>query len=228
MGTTAAVRVILPAPLEHVPNGLWCYKVDAAHELLGGAMSEGGNVYAWLKSLLRIDDNKLVKNISNLEPDKHGLTFLPLLAGERAPGWIGSARGTIHGISLATEPIDILHAGLEGVAYRIGLVYRLLEPHLDGDVNIIANGGALVNSPEWLQIIADVLGKRVELSAASEASSLGAGMIALKNLGVVEAYDEFEFSVAKTFDPHPGKYDIYQQAMERQQALYQRVVNTHE
>jgi gluconokinase len=36
--------------------GLWCYRVDRAHALVGGATSEGGNVYAWLREMLRLGD----------------------------------------------------------------------------------------------------------------------------------------------------------------------------
>lgn len=225
MGTSAAVRVMLPGDVGSIPEGLWCYKVDANHDLLGGALSEGGNVYAWLNRVFNLNNVSLQEYLSTHEPDGHGLTFIPLLAGERAPGWNGSARGTLHGLSLATEPADIFVAGLEGVAYRIGLVYHLLEPHLVKDVEIIANGGALINSPEWLQIIADVLGKNVTLSGIAEASSRGAGMIVLKNIGIVRSLADLPIPSGRVFKPQPERYTHYQQAIKRQQVLYQQVMN---
>ena len=96
-------------------------------------------------------------SVAGMEPDSHGLTVLPFLAGERAPGWAGHARATIHGLTLATTPRDILRAGLEAVAYRIALVFALLRPVLPADPQVIASGGALLHSPAWLGIIADVL-----------------------------------------------------------------------
>jgi gluconokinase len=42
VGTSAAVRVVLPAPPERVPLGLWCYRIDEARVLLGGALTDGG------------------------------------------------------------------------------------------------------------------------------------------------------------------------------------------
>ena len=56
-------------------------------------------------------------------PDGHGLTVLPLLAGERAPGWRADASGTIHGIGRHTTSLDILQAHLEAVALRLSLIY---------------------------------------------------------------------------------------------------------
>ena len=37
-------------------------------------------------------------------PDSHGLTVLPLLAGERSPGWQPNASGTVHGIRRQYQP----------------------------------------------------------------------------------------------------------------------------
>ena len=48
------------------------------------------------------------------EPREHGLTFLPLLGGERSPGWNGRARGALSGLTFETTPEDVLRAALEG------------------------------------------------------------------------------------------------------------------
>src|SRR5690606_27131338 len=45
VGTTAALRRITPSP--QLPEGLWSYRVDGAHYLVGGATSEGGNIFQW-------------------------------------------------------------------------------------------------------------------------------------------------------------------------------------
>ena len=99
--------------------------------------------------------------LAGMEPDSHGLTVLPFLAGERAPGWAGHARATIHGLSLATTPLEILRAGMEAVAYRLALVFELLRPMIPRDPQVVASGGALLHSPAWLQIVTDVLGRPV-------------------------------------------------------------------
>jgi gluconokinase len=171
--------------------------VDGRRSLPGGALTEGGMVYAWMLETLRLEENRLKPvsgeaRLSGLEaklaqipPDSHGLTVLPFLAGERSPGWRGDARATIHGLTLATTPLDILRAGMEAVAYRIALVYEQLRSLLPADPEIIASGGALVNSPTWGQIMADVLGRPVTLSRAEEASARGAALLALEALGIL-------------------------------------------
>jgi gluconokinase len=224
MGSTTALRVVFPGIVPQIPQGLWCYQVDRSTSLLGGAMSEGGNVYAWLKKTLRVEDSLAEDFLKRAPADQHGLTFLPLLAGERSPGWRGDARGLIAGVSLATTAVDILQAALEGVAYRIGLIYGLLGQALPGEHRVIANGGALTRSPGWVQIIADVLGCRVTLSELEEASARGAAMLALRSLGVVPDLSAFPDLDQSEFLPDPVKHQAHLAAMLRQQKMYQSMI----
>ncbi|HVC65791.1 MAG TPA: FGGY family carbohydrate kinase, partial [Candidatus Dormibacteraeota bacterium] len=88
VGTSAALRVVLPEPLgPHAPTpwGLWRYRVDARRALVGGATSEGGNVLAWCRRHLALpgDPAALEEALGAAAPDGHGLTALPFLAGER-------------------------------------------------------------------------------------------------------------------------------------------------
>jgi hypothetical protein len=44
--------------VESVPRGLWCYRVDRVRSLLGGALNEGGNLFAWLTQTLRLEGRR--------------------------------------------------------------------------------------------------------------------------------------------------------------------------
>jgi gluconokinase len=225
VGTTSALRVVLNNPPDHLPSGLWCYRVDGRRSLLGGALSEGGNVFAWMKGLLHLENlSELDRSLAGLKPDAHGLTVLPFLAGERSPGWAGRAQATIHGLTLATSPLDILRAGLEAVAYRIALVFELLRPALPPDPQIIASGGALLNSPAWLTIVTDVLGRPVSVSKIQEASSRGAALFALEALGGLSPLEEAPDFLSPAHLPDPGFHARYRLAMERQQVLYEKLL----
>ena len=156
IGTTGAMRVVLnPAQasaIATVPDGLWLYRVDGQRALLGGATTEGGNVYAWLTRILQLPSADDIENaLCECPPAAHGLTILPFVAGERAPGWNDDARGSIVGFSMSTRPLDIVQAALEGIAYRFALIYQRIAPNLatDPPPQIIASGGALLSSPAW-------------------------------------------------------------------------------
>jgi len=225
MGTTSALRVALTAAPEHLPAGLWCYRVDGKRSLLGGALSEGGSVFAWMRDNLNLGAHpNLEEALGAMEPDSHGLTVLPFLAGERAPGWAGHARAALDGLSLATTPLQILRAGMEAVAYRLFLVFELLRPLVPGSPLVVASGGALLHSPVWLQIVTDVLGGPVAVCGVAEATSRGAALLALEALGTVKSLEEVPHFIQSPYQPDPRRQARYRRAVERQQELYAKLV----
>lgn len=225
IGTTSALRTVLSGPVENLPPGLWNYRVDKRRTLFGGALNEGGVIYSWMQQILNLQNYpNLEKAISSLTPDGHGLTILPFLSGERAPGWASEAQGTIHGLSLATNPLHLLRAGLEAVAYRLAQVLKIMESTLPSSPQIIANGRPLLQSPTWLKIITDVLGKPLHLSAVSEPSARGAALLALESLGVIANLADLPDFICKITKPNFKHHALYQKAMERQKALYTKLV----
>lgn len=187
VGTSGAMRVVLPEVPVHLPPDLWAYRLDRAHFVVGGALSNGGNLLAWLGKLLAVDfHDAAIARAGALPPDAHGLTVLPFVAGERAPRWIDDVHGVVAGLTVATRPEELLRAAMEAVAYRFALVYRSLLPLLAQPHAIVANGGALLRSPAWLQIIADTLDHALlTLPPDAEASGRGAAMTTLQTLGAV-------------------------------------------
>jgi len=227
MGTTTALRVVTTEPVDTIPEGLWCYRVDRRRSLPGGALSEGGNLFGWLNHILRIEDMTYFEvSLEPKIPDCHGLTVLPFLSGERSPGWRGDARGVIHGLSQATRPEDIMQAGLEAVAFRIGMVFQRLAGLLPGDVRVVAGGGALRKSALWLQIITDVLGRPVELTSIEETSARGAALLAFEALGLIDDLKTNPVLTERTFFPDFKRHAIYRSAMERQQKLYNTLLKS--
>jgi gluconokinase len=225
VGTTSALRAVADFPVSHIPEGLWCYRVDSRRSLPGGALSEGGSLFSWLTETLKLQSlSEVEQGLAKVEPDAHGLTILPFLAGERAPGWAGHARATIHGLSLATTPLEILRAGLEAVAYRIAIVFELLRQLLPSEPQIVASGGALLHSPSWLQIMADTLGRPVAVSEVQEASGRGTALLALEALGILKDLAEAPDFIGPVFDPDFMRHERYLKAIERQKALYEKLI----
>jgi gluconokinase len=171
---------------------------------MGGALSDGGNLIEWLRNTLRLPEPDEAEEIlSRMEPDSHGLTFLPLLAGERGPGWADLANGTIAGLSMSGKPEGILRAAMEAVAYRFAIIAEMLEEAIPGEKQVVASGGGLINSPTWTGIMADVLGRPVTISGIKEASGRGAALIALEALGGPRSRRQRRRS-ARPSSPTPG------------------------
>ena len=208
IGTSGAYRVLHdgePSPRE----GLFCYFANEGRVVEGGAVSDGGNLYAWLERTLRLE------TVEPREPDGHGLTFLPLLGGERSPGWNPRATGAIAGLGFDADAADLLQAGLEGVVYRLAAIADTLPEVRE----VVATGHALLASEWWIQLCADVLDRPVVASAVPEGSARGAAVHVLECLGAEPA----AAPLGETYTPDPERTEIYAAARERQRELYRRL-----
>jgi gluconokinase len=208
IGTSGALRVVREGePEPH--DGLFSYFLDERRVVEGGAVSDGGNVYAWAKRTLQLDEPK------PREPDGHGLTFLPLFGGERSLGWNPRARGAIAGLTFETDAADLLQAGLEGIAYRIAeIAERMPEVR-----EVVATGHALLQSDWWMQVFADVLGKPLTTSDVAEGSARGAALYALERLGA----EPDPAPLGRTHEPDAERGKVYDAARDRQHELYQEL-----
>lgn len=226
VGTSGAMRVCWPAERVQIPPGLWCYRANRRYALIGGALSNGGDAYAWCKKTLRLgdDDDHIEAQLAELAADGHGLTVLPFFSGERSTGWHGDARATILGLNLSTDPIEILHATLEAVCYRFEAIYERLRAELAGRPRIIASGGGILNSQVWTQMMADVIGVPVVASAVPEASSRGAALLALEAFGHIKDFGDIDTPLGQVFEPRAEPYERYQKGRVRQERFYELLI----
>ena len=190
--------------------------------MVGGALSNGGNLYAWLTGALSVDGDRLEKEVGRLKPTAHGLTFLPLLAGERSPGFALHATGAIAGLTLATTPVEMVRAGLEAIAIEFARVDRRLDQALPGAELLVGSGGGLA-SPAWMQMMADAIGKPLAAGKDREASARGAAICALAQLGLVDI-DGLRPRLGRTFTPSPAATEAYALQLARQENLYRLLI----
>ena len=235
VGTSAAMRLILPrAPGTgwEVPPGLWAYRLDRQRAVLGGALSNGGNLLRWIWETTGTGrDSAAMAAAAALPPDATGLTLLPFLAGERSPGWYHDAHGVFAGVTLATEPRHLIRAGMEAVAYRLAAIYEALAPLASPAHAIVASGGAILGMPAWLQITADVLGHDLlAIDPSDETTARGAALVAAAEVGLIPALDDDpEIIVGATrFVADAGAHAAYRAGRERQARLERVLVQAGE
>ncbi len=195
VGTSAALRVMREGEDARAPFGLFCYRVDARRFLVGGAVSNAGNLRAWCLRELALPDAATIEERLAAEPGPaHGLTVLPFWTAERAPSWNEDDPGAIHGITQHTTALDLLQAITEATYHRLALIAEPLladEPRVP---KIIVSGG-IQKSPASLQRLADVLGQTVHPNDEPEASIRGAAIYALEKLGVALPATKFETAI---------------------------------
>lgn len=224
VGTSGAVRLLLPAQPAQLPGGLWSYWATDRQALLGGSLTEGGGAVRWLMELLHATGRRGSDSLLTAPPDSHGLTVLPLFAGERSPGWSLGRRGVIVGLTLATRPSELVQALVEAITYRLTrIAARLAETARPR--RAIATGRALLLSGRWLQLLADSLNLPVQPSLEPEAAARGVALALLQNLGLIQHPAERPAALGEPYLPDPGRHALYQRAAERQQRLYDRLTD---
>ena len=213
------MRVVLHGHPDTIPPGLWCYRVDAARTLLGGALNDVGRVVTWLEDTLRLDRDGLAvdREAALLAPPDDGApVVLPYLTGERSTGWAGGARALFADVTAATTPTLLYRGALEGVALTYARVAEQLQQAAGRAHRIAASGRVTADHPGWLQVLADALGAPVEHVTMKRTTLHGTALIALEVLAPDEPRAPVE--TGRTYEPVAGRAAYYADRRARYQA----------
>ena len=224
VGSSGALRVVCKQPDAQLPYGLWCYRLDRGRFVMGGALSNGGDVYDWMHRTLALPDAAATeKELEAMTPAAHGLVLLPFLAGERSPYWRSDLRAAITGLSLSTRGIDLLQAALESVALRFREIFELLMDAVGAPGEVIASGGGLLRSPAWTQMMVDALCRPITTCLEPEATSRGVALLVLERLGVIPNVTAQEPRLGNVHQPRAEYSAAYEDLLARQRLLFQKL-----
>jgi xylulokinase len=132
---------------------------------------------------------------------------VPHLSGAPAP-WPATppSTGAIIGLTLATSPVELVKATLEGIALELRLaIGALREAGSPIDRCKVAGGGA--RSAWWMQLKADLLGVPVEVPRQDEPGAFGAALLAGVGLGTYGSFAEAakRVAMAQRFEPDAAR-----------------------
>jgi gluconokinase len=217
--TSGALRVLLDGPADPLPFGLWNYRVDARRTLLGGAINDVGRAVSWAQATLRL--SPALADVLSAPPSDATPLVLPYLTGERAPGWIGGARAVFSGVSTATDADTLFRGIIEGVALTYARVAGELHPAAPQVLEVAAAGRVSNDQPEWLQVLADVLGRPVTHVTRRRATQRGTALLALDVLA--PDVPRAPRSTGATYEPRPAHVEHYAE----RGARFAEVYDTH-
>ncbi len=120
---------------------------------------------------------------SKLPPGSLGLMLVPYWNGVMPPYWDPAATGITIGWTGAHRREHFYRAILEGIAYehRLAMEGVAKSTNQPLDEFILMGGGS--KSALWCQIVADVTGTKVTRASTTEATNLGAGILAAAAVG---------------------------------------------
>ncbi|MBV8151680.1 MAG: gluconokinase [Candidatus Eremiobacteraeota bacterium] len=222
LGTSGAVRVVLPEPSFDLQARTFAYAFDDERWLVGGPTSSAGAVLDWVFALLFPDvpaERRFEEGLRAAQRSPigaRGLTMLPYLSGERAPYWRGDLRGALFGLEFIHDRDDIARAALEAIVFAIFAVHRVLRG-LGIEPQALVLSGGVTHSPLIAQTIADVFGIETRISDREEASAFGAAMFAALAIGMLESLDDAVAAVRypAVYRPEKAGAREYREALER-------------
>ncbi|CAM3939273.1 gluconate kinase, FGGY family [Pedobacter westerhofensis] len=189
IGTSGALRMANHQAIFNTRAMTFSYRLDEEIFINGGPVNNGGVALKWhLKNLfqkeqLSPDDYTVaLARMEEVQPGAEGLIFLPYLQGERAPIWDSKSCGNFFGMRLTHQPQHFTRAVIEGICFALNDVLQSLEESGQHISQLNVSGG-FVSSPAWLQIMADITGKRLVLATTEDASAVGAAYLAVKATG---------------------------------------------
>ncbi|WP_237480674.1 xylulokinase [Lichenibacterium dinghuense] len=155
-----------------------------------------------------------------------GLLVLPYLSGALSPYWDSDARGVFLGLSAHHGRSHMYRALLEGLAMEQRLSTTGAEAALGVPIERLRVMGGGSRSPLWCQIVADVLGRPVEVTRETETTCLGAGMLAAVGAGLHASIADAAAAMSGTrevYRPHAPTASFYGDLYEVYRGLYPRL-----
>ena len=154
---------------------------------------------------------QLIAEAAAVPAGSDGLLFYPYPDGATLPEEHPSARGAFLGITARHRRAHLVRAILEGIAYLYpSLLGILAEQGVAVDRLVVIDGES--RSATWNQLKADVCGRALATTGVTEASAVGAAIVAGAAAGVFASCEEGTRALVvpgPTFTPEPREVTRY-------------------
>ncbi|NML23303.1 gluconokinase [Pseudoflavitalea sp. G-6-1-2] len=228
VGTSGAVRMLSDTPQTHPQASVFNYILDDEYFVCGGPLNNGGALLQWYaKQLLQRDvqaDTDMqwfFDEAATVPSGSDGLLFLPYVRGERAPVWDAGAKAAFVGLDHRHTRAHEMRALIEGINYSICDITDAVAQTAGSIQNVFLSGG-ITRSPQWMQWLANAMGKPLQVSGNADASALGAAILGWKALGHLKSLTDARdfFQVAHTYQPDRLTHQLHQQFFSVYRNLY--------
>ena len=154
-------------------------------------MMSAGSCVEWLR-----DDLGVVSSVGESDElaascaDSGGVWFVPALLGLGTPIWDYGARGTLLGLTRGSGRAEVVRAVLEGIAHRGADLLEAAETDSGLSIESLRVDGGMSANSTFVQALANAVGRPVETSAVTEATTLGAAYLAGVAVGTWASLEE--------------------------------------
>ncbi len=201
-----------------------------------------GDYYAWFRNLLmwpvkalvaaessasRLDvagiEKRLLRELEEaaaaIEPSDSSVVALDWINGRRTPWANQKLTATVSGLTLGTDAPTLMRALLESTAFGARAIIEAFEAGGIAIERIMAIGGVARKSALGMQILADVTGREIQVTAGDQSCAIGAAVFAATAAGlypdIFTAQKALSAGVERTHKPDPARKAVYDRLYER-------------
>ena len=207
-----------------------------------GPQVSGATCYRWCRDTLCAEDVKEAeekgidpyilmseKYVDQSVPGSHGVVFYSALFGSGYPTWDTNATGMFLGLRSTSTKADMVRSVMEGITLESR---HILENVLSAGVqmnDIITVTGGASKSPQWCQIIADVMNRKIRTLDVPDAAIIGAAGLAAIATG---AYGNLKEAVegmvrfGDIIEPIPENVEVYNKVFDIYKSAYYGLKST--
>jgi xylulokinase len=151
-------------------------------------------------------------------PEPTDLVYFPYLLGSGTPHADQHVKAAFIGLTTDHTRAHLAKSVLEGAAYELEFIRRAAERGTGVAIDTIIAAGGGTRSSQWMQIKADVGGHNLQVSSITEATVLGAALLAGIGCGMYRDSDEalrhIQTQKAAVFIPNQERHQHYRHVYE--------------
>jgi len=193
----------------------------------------GGNILKWFRDEFGSEEINAAKNtgkdayellLENTWDKPSRLMVLPYFTPSGTPYFDTETKGAVFGLRISTKRAEFIRSLLEGITFEMRLNLDILE-QVGYEINELSVVGGGAKSVKWLQMKADITGKKVNIPQINEAGCLGAAMLACAAYSgdqVLKLVDKW-VKVDSHLQPDKTNLQYYNKKFEKYKKLYKAV-----
>jgi len=148
-----------------------------------GIVFSAGSCVRWLCDLGLLNSVEESDAIAASVDSTDGVSFVPAFSGLGTPRWDFGARGGFFGLTRGSSVAHLVRAVLEGIAQRGADLLDAAESEVGTGLGEVRLDGGMSVNRFFVQRLADFSGHTVAVSSEREATTRGAGLMALVSAG---------------------------------------------
>ena len=144
-----------------------------------------GATISWMKDNLQIiNSEKETNNIFAKLNDSNEVYLIPAFVGLSSPHWLPDSKGMIFGLTPSVNKNHIIIAALQSIAFQIKDYLEDLEKNKNTKYNEIFIDGGMVNNKSLIQLLSNILNKKIYISKFEDMSAYGALIMGLLGMNI--------------------------------------------